>query len=339
MSQKLARAFVSEAISNSHAGIKACWLIVFSAGTFAALSTMKDALIQLEWLRGTVPVDKQIAQYPVICFLLFAAFVLTFLRFYIGGVRVFDIRYSEIFKLVNNEISGDSERLLDFKNFVRASEAQKLLTATEADSREITDFKKLVVDSDVFRPLNVDMLQGSQSITRFRELVTNSDNNLYKFEIFILAFQTLFVVFLAFQIGDWLNFAKVYAVLLICNLIYLTLNYKLSAVVISPIFNQIFSAAENIPAISAMFPMKASASWIKNNLATLAVLLVIFGVFHFCPMKAEQSNGWGFCISMIVLVNCAVDFVLARDFYFPQFGDFLDAIAEPSESTKGAIGK
>jgi hypothetical protein len=105
MSQKLARAFASEAISNSHAGIKACWMIVFSAGTFAALSTMKDVLIQAHWFNGTVPPDKYIDQNLWICPLLFMVFVGTFLRFHIGGVRVFDIRYSEIFKLVNIELS------------------------------------------------------------------------------------------------------------------------------------------------------------------------------------------------------------------------------------------
>jgi hypothetical protein len=205
MSQKLARAFASEAISNSHAGIKGCWMIVFSAGTFAALSTMKDVLIQVHWFNGTVPPDKHIDQHPLICFLLFVVFVLTFLRFYIGGVRVFDIRYSEIFRLVNTELSEKLKDTSGFEQFARDSETFRLLnTEDPKDSKDLAEFKKSVANGDIFKQTNTESAED-----RFKQLVANSDQTVYKFEVVTLTFQSLIVVFLAFQIGDWLNFAEV----------------------------------------------------------------------------------------------------------------------------------
>ncbi|MEA2894953.1 MAG: hypothetical protein QOJ84_568 [Bradyrhizobium sp.] len=325
MSQKLARAFVSEAISNSHAGIKACWLIVFSAGTYAALSTMKDVLIQMGQFHGTVSADKQITQHPFICFVLFAVFVITFLRFYIGGVRVFDIRYSEIFKLINAE-SNDSNDMAGFKGFVDNSDTFKLVSAAPHDSKEIADFKVLLANSAVFKLENTQSLENS-NIKRFKELVANSDKNIYKYEVVILTFQTLIVVFLAFQIGDWLNFAEVYAFLLTWNVIYLIFNYSRSKAVLKKMFEDIFSDAAKGPAVSAMFPMRASLIWILNN--TVCVL-ALSAIFYFC--LPSVSNFHGALVCVCVSLNCIADFfIFARDFYFPRFGEFLE-VTMPSSS-------
>ncbi|HEY0330170.1 MAG TPA: hypothetical protein VGC77_13850 [Rhodopseudomonas sp.] len=286
MSQKLARAFVSDAISNSHAAIKACWLIVFSAGTFAALSTLNTVLIQMDWLNGVVSPQNRITEHPLICFILFVVFVLTFLRFYIGDVRIFDIRYTEIFKLVN---------------------------------------------------LSIDLSDDPNDFSKFKKLVLNSDRNLYKFEVVILTFQTLIIVFLAFQISNWLNFARVYSFLMVWNVVYLIFNYFRSRAVVSPVFLELFPNASNLPTIAAMFPMQASLIWIVNNF--IAAVVLSPSIFYSSTGSAPSAFAAVVCIC--VLGNCLIDFFLARDFYFPRFTEFLNImvpdimVSEPSSIPLG----
>jgi hypothetical protein len=270
MTQKVARMFVSEAIANSHAAIKACWLIVFSAGTFAALSTINSMLLQYGLLRGVPPASAVPIAHPGICTALFAVFVLTFLRFYVGDVRIFDIRYSEVFKLANSSIDHISDR---------------------AD------------------------------ISRFTKLVANSDRNLYKFEIVLLTFQTLIIVFLAFQISDWENFARAYTFLMVWNIAYLVLANLQSQLVIRPFFYEIFPGTEDIASIQAMFPMKASRIWIYNNSVAVVVLVCLMLASDRMP---EKEHFFGWCATITLLANCFFDGYLARDFYFPRFSEFLE---------------
>jgi hypothetical protein len=333
MSQNLARAFVSEAISNSHAGIKACWLIVFSAGTYAALSTMKDVLIQMGWFNTTVPIERRIVldQPAAVCFVLFVVFVATFLRFYIGGVRVFDIRYSEFFKLVNMEMSENANEAASFQKLFRESEFSRLLSPdATTDSDEIAKLKKALRESDIFRSASA---AARNDLSRFKRLVKNSDQSLFKFEVVVLTFQTLIVVFLAFQIGSWLNFTKVYAFLLLWNVIYLSFNYVWSGVVIRPIFEEIFPATRNITSVSSMFPMRASLIWIANNLVCLLILIDV--LFFSDPFITERSDLYAAFVCVVLSLNCMFDFTVARDFYFPQFHEFLEvAIPASSSSTE-----
>jgi hypothetical protein len=340
VSQKLARAFVSEAISNSHAGIKACWLIVFSAGTYAALSTMKDVFIQMKLFHTTVSPDKQVVidQDPAICFVLFAVFVLTFLRFYIGGVRVFDIRYSEIFKLVNTAMSDNSNDMASLRKLVRQSEIFQLVTTErQEDSDDLGSFKKRLASSDIFKPADNVSLEDQKDMDRFKRLVENSDKTIYKFEVVLLTFQTLIVVFLAFQIGAWQNFAKVYAFLLLWNVIYLGFNYVWSGVVIRPIFEEIFPATGNIGSVAAMFPMRASLVWIGNNLVCMFILLDV--IFYSYPFIVDRPDVYAVFVCIVLSLNCAFDFILARDFYFPQFCEFLDTTIPTSPPSPQAHGK
>ena len=108
---KLMRKYISESISNSHGGIKSCWLIMFSAGTMAALTRINASLQCHHWLRtATVAQDCQYYNLPMaFYFMTFIIFFLTFARFYVGDVRIFDIRYTEIFRLVNDEIDSMPE--------------------------------------------------------------------------------------------------------------------------------------------------------------------------------------------------------------------------------------
>ncbi len=299
---------------------------------------MKDVLIQMEWFDTTVPADRRIIvdQHPAVCLVLFVVFVATFLRFYIGGVRVFDIRYSEIFKLVNMEMSENVNEAARFRKFLGESALLRLLRSDPAtDSDDVATFKKTLRESGAFRIIAAAALEDRNDFSRFKRLVKNSDQNLYKFEVVVLTFQTLIVVFLAFQIGNWLNFTKVYAFLLLWNVIYLSFNYVWSGAVVRPIFQEIFPATRNMKAVSAMFPMRASLVWIGNNLVCLFILLDV--LFLSNPFIANRSEVYAVFVCVVLSLNCMFDFTIARDFYFPQFSEFLEVALSSSATSDAEI--
>src|SRR5208282_528469 len=108
---KLARSYIAEAIKNAHSAIRTSWTIMFTAGTFGAVSTMSSVLrckrnLYIPWITD-YPVAKSSCHFNdhlvnyVLCFIVY---FLTFARFYLGDCRIFDIKYSELFQLVLNEI-------------------------------------------------------------------------------------------------------------------------------------------------------------------------------------------------------------------------------------------
>jgi hypothetical protein len=101
------RTFAREATKNSHVAIKACWTILFTGGTLALLRSF-DELVQCKFpLLKSGLVDVRCAHVPDdfsfwLSISLFAVYILTFYRFYVGNIRVFDIRYDEVFKFIDS---------------------------------------------------------------------------------------------------------------------------------------------------------------------------------------------------------------------------------------------
>jgi hypothetical protein len=102
--------FANDAINNSHVAIKNCWLIFFSAATFHILSTIRHSFACAElfvptFVTSCIGGDAQYYTiHSVENLLYFTVYLLTFFRFYVGDVRIFDIRYSEMFKIAERNI-------------------------------------------------------------------------------------------------------------------------------------------------------------------------------------------------------------------------------------------
>jgi hypothetical protein len=106
----LFRAAATVAIRNSHDAIKACWAILFTGGTFALINSV-DHILECKLSGGATisgfscaelgyPLDG--AYFWLIYPGLVVVYVLTFYRFYVGNIRVFDIRYDEVFEFIDN---------------------------------------------------------------------------------------------------------------------------------------------------------------------------------------------------------------------------------------------
>jgi hypothetical protein len=112
------RKVAGEATKNSHTAIKQVWAILFTGGTFALLHSFDEWVISVEniFARSPDPVGQQswLAQHglelstALISFLLFVVYVLTFYRFYVGNIRVFDMKYDEVFKFIDHLYNKDN---------------------------------------------------------------------------------------------------------------------------------------------------------------------------------------------------------------------------------------
>lgn len=290
---QLVRTYISNSIANSHNAIKNCWLIVFSAGTFAALSALNVTLRCEGYLVGApaiCPTDPALWHNTALnsaCGIV--VFVLTFARFYLGDVRIFDEKYSEIYSLVLETIKARQDPF-------PSEETQKHLLG--------------------------------ESLDLFLKLLRYNDARLLKFEGIWLIFQTQIIVFLAFQINDPYNFFTIYGVLLLSNSIWLILTNVVVSSTITQINQEIFYFHAQDRSFFGRFPRLASWRWAINNLLHCAALCAIVYLSHrlvWADTLASQQYDLLVCGYAICISNCIVDFVLTRDFYFPKFYDFYKA--------------
>lgn len=121
------RKVAGTAIENSHAALKQVWVALFAGGTFQLIrsfdnfmgcvratpaeieragKSLKD-VCEIAYLQGyLVNIPPQSINNPVpwseigLLLTLYLIYVLTFYRFYVGNIRVFDVRYIEIGKFV-----------------------------------------------------------------------------------------------------------------------------------------------------------------------------------------------------------------------------------------------
>jgi hypothetical protein len=266
---------------------------MFSAGTFAALSALNITLRcdgYLVGLPAACPSGPALWDSTVLDSLLgIFIFVLTFARFYLGDVRIFDEKYSEVYSLVLETIKARQDPL-------------------PVDPEQ----KKLL----------------KQSLELFLRLLRYNDARLLKFEGIWLIFQTLIIVFLAFQINDPYNFFTIYGVLLLLNSVWLILTNVFVSSTITQINQEIFYFHARDSSFAGRFPRVASLRWAINNLLHCAALCVVVYMSHRSiqhPTVGSQPYDlliWGYAICVL---NCVVDFVVTRDFYFPKFHDFYKA--------------
>jgi hypothetical protein len=166
------------------------------------------------------------------------------------------------------------------------------------------------------------------SLDLFIRLLRYNDARLLKFEGIWLIFQTLIIVFLAFQLNDPYNFFTVYGILLLSNSIWLILTNVVVAPTITQINQEVFYFHPRDESFFGRFPRLAAWRWAINNVVHCSGLCLVVYLSHrslavVVPDPHSPSLliwGYGLCIS-----NCIADFVLTRDFYFPKFMYFYKA--------------
>ena len=155
------RGFAEAATKNSHATIKQVWTILFTAGTFALLQSFDRWVISFEHIfDGSFDPNEpyiwceqfrfdlsEIACWGErhdleLCTLmvslpLFVVYLLTFYRFYVGNIRVFDMKYDEVFKFIDSRYEAENWHNGEPDNSKKNADYQKLLEySTRLSGRE-----------------------------------------------------------------------------------------------------------------------------------------------------------------------------------------------------------
>jgi hypothetical protein len=128
--------FARKATGKSHEALKNCWVILFAGGTFALIHSFDD-FINCSFFSWSLPQGyatshpfcsdiKPYNYYFFLSLLLFFVYGLTFYRFYVGNIRMFDIIYNEVFEFFDNleKIkSVDRLKLLEYSGSLMKGES------------------------------------------------------------------------------------------------------------------------------------------------------------------------------------------------------------------------
>lgn len=292
--EKTARRFIDAATTNSHAAVKNVWLILFTVGGISALHAMNNIFMTLGVLDGT-PYSE--TPYPAISLALMFVYFLTFFRFYVGDVRIFDLRYTEIYRIFDGNIDDPDPKETQLEAM---SEYIKLADKNSLRYESIfLIFQTIVISFLAFQILN--------------------PANFVKVYVFLMVINSawLFILNLAYDSSiaerlDTIFNAK-------------TDTQKFSAIFpLKPgyvwIANNLFCA----------FAIGITSLVFLNQSDIFPLLETSFGLsLGTFSVELTLTLAAGFMI-----LNCTYDIVKAKDFYFPRFHKFYDAqLPAPTEET------
>lgn len=329
--KEIFRKLAGTAIENSHASIKQVWVALFAGGTFALIKSF-DSMMGCAGFFGEAPAgcplsfdgrkpsdawgaDQWRDFFQLV--LLYLIYMLTFYRFYVGNIRVFDMRYIEVGKFV-------------------------ALISEKFDS----------AGKDKARPKQQDICRAKDEL--YREFFKyNSEQNRFGDSIFLI-FKTLTIISLTLEINNPKIFMSIYLVLLTVDLCWMGLgkffrtldraitNRKddpVGALFLKQFFERLgldclieeqASPASLRRKLEVIFPAKAVITWSRNNMYCAALLLAVLVVLYrpnwvgvgFVP---EWSLYW--CGIFVMSLNCIVDLVSTWGFYNPSFREAHDLLA------------
>lgn len=335
--KEVLRKFAGTAIENSHAAIKQVWVAIFAGGTFQLIRSFDGLMGCLDiFFRGSASCSPYLTTMhgnPMwspdfwLVIALYVIYVLTFYRFYVGNIRVFDIRYIEVGKFV----ALIAEKL--------AAKAKADADARPAEKAKITEDAKSEVDA-----LYDDFFAYNNGQNRFGD------------SIFLIV-KTLAIVSLTIEINDPKVFLNIYLIVIVLDLLwmifarlwngfrgrrgartaptFLTTKYfaflglktRLKERDANPVPNrEKISNAD----LEKIFPSRAIRTWSGINFLCFVLLLLVVAAvdFKFCglmdlPAGSRLPYWLGIAVMML---NCVLDLFLTWGFYNPTFRKAHDLI-------------
>jgi hypothetical protein len=308
------RKFARKAIEKSHAALKNCWMILFAGGTFALLHSF-DELIDCRYYRAELPREFAATQYCAavhaslssfaLSAVLFLVYVLTFYRFYVGNVRVFDIAYDEVFDFIDNLHNPKMKR------------------AAATKGEEDDDFSNLFKYSDGLNKWESFCLILTALIIVYLTVTPLNPLKFLSVYLGLLVADVLWV--LVSRASSGRGDVK-----------------KAREHIRAKIFGEFPKLSETY--FERLFPSHAMDIWFGNNIIfsfligfTLAVYVwyawydcglwtsAICGLDIASGWSAEQKGQVELWILWIAagaaLLNCLIDLLCARDFYHPRFSE------------------
>jgi hypothetical protein len=324
------RKFARKATEKSHAVLKSCWMILFTGGTFALLHSFDDLIDCKFYSTYTASelADNNHCRdifasnsYFCLSVLLFIVYILTFYRFYVGNIRVFDMIYDEVFEFVDS--------LYDEKNLKSGR------TAPPAEYKD-KEYENLLRYSDNIIKWESFFLILTALIVVY---LTVTPLNPLKFLIVYFALLVADIFWLATD-GIWVKYGA-------------PRQFDVSEA--RKFFKEKFKSVFEGPGeeCEKMFPSYALMVWKRNNIwsATLIlIILVMYSAIHFyylppptdvSPLLQKESvELFALWLGAIAaFANCWVDLKKAWAFYHPTFSGAYERLLESERASSTAAAR
>lgn len=325
------RKFASTAIENSHVAIKQVWVALFTGGTFALINSAENLIECGQLLVAHSTDTKKLGEvcrepfyawdifwYASIFAPLFIIYLLTFYRFYVGNIRVFDMKYIEVGKYVSH-LAEANEKLL--------AEEEKATFSAHKKDRLVDKKKKAAETIDQY----------------YADFFSYIDKNA-RWESIYLIFLTLIVVSLTIAVNHPALFLATYVLLLAIDIIWIEFaQSKTSGNSFVQDFRELFVSSlklsnleEHTPGLAAsmkMFPQTARGVWLWNNVGFALALVVVVALIYLDSI-GTQENKWLYVLgAALAFLNCILDLVLAWRFYNPRFAQCYKLL--PADAPSG----
>jgi hypothetical protein len=296
------RSFAEEATKNSHNTIKAVWTILFTGGTFALLHSFDEWLRSFEKIVFAFSADKGFVQWAelhgeelfisLLKLSLFLVYLLTFYRFYVGNIRVFDMKYDEVFKFVDN--------LHKTNNWKGKKEIEKEI-AKNSDYRSLLDYSTSLSGHEIFI-----LMLGTLIIVYLTVLPLHPIKFLFFYWI-LLVVDLLWMLF-----GESEHFFE---------------RYFFDEVFAGEFPNP---RAPNLPRFPRYATRRWNRNNRVFAVAIGVVLTIYISIDYICtsPVALDLGkNGLLGLAALLALANCIIDLVLTWDFYNPKFRVSYEVVA------------
>lgn len=296
-----------EATANSHNAVKSSWLVLFSGGAVIVLSAFHSELKCFAPIIGAnTTADSMCRNQPssfdlTTTTLASFIYVLTFIRFYIGDIRLFDIRYSEIFKLAKDYYEKCS----------------KVGSVNEKFSRDLcTEIFTAYSDRNLYKIENIFLIFQTLFIV-FIALYTREAVN----------FLFLFTVLL-FVNAAWLWFIALSGKTLIADKLYR----------VFPFLRDVPTISASLPQTASKF--WAINNTIFSVLIISILIYIVTQYYNSDTNSGSLSNYQATYEALIIiafllaLANSIIDLIFTWSFYFPQFGSAFASLASEQNLTQ-----
>jgi hypothetical protein len=312
--KEIFRKVAGTAIENSHGAIKQVWVALFAGGTFALISSF-DTLMTCAGLFDH-PDFRNSAEYNRHCvellnginghwslpelgkFLLlvslYIVYVLTFYRFYVGNVRVFDMRYIEVGKFI-------------------------ALLYDDTDRNEPEERRKQ---------------KHAARHALYQEFYEYIDENTRWLDSIFLMFKTLVIISLTIEVNTPKIFLSIYLAILIFDIVWMLSSKRSKALFAEKILEKIMLTSSinlspdrrAIKQLQKIFPTKAITFWtINNSVFAVVLLLIVLMIFRdrfsYLPRLTVDELCLYWLGAIAMLANCLIDLAGTRLFYNPKFRD------------------
>jgi len=337
------RKVAGTAIENSHAAIKQVWVALFAGGTFQLIRSFDLLLGCIRGYDTTYPglkvceisflADKTNYWLCLLLFPLYGVYILSFYRYYVGNIRIFDMRYIEVGRFV---------ALLAEKIDSHAGKA-----ATSAPDDRARLFADAAANKD---QLYEKFFEYNEQQNRFRDSM-------------LLMIKTLVIVGLTVEINSPTIFVSIYVFLLAFDLAWMTWSRlrqqwrDCSALqnasvhwtntcrwlAGNPFFVQIYFERLGLDAaighepdidtlrrrLTEIFPSRAIKTWTWINAISLLMLVVIILLLFQWPSLSGNMLPPEALIALaeiVMLWNCVQDLYSTWGFYNPSFTSAHDVL-------------